>query len=87
MVDQFKNGRPQHRSCVTMDDKQECRYWTEKLGCSEDELAAAIARVGNSPDAVRRDLFRHWGYGTFQVGKTEAPLQRRRTRGRLFKQA
>jgi len=31
-----------------MNDEQEVRYWTEALGCSKDELAAAVARVGNS---------------------------------------
>jgi Protein of unknown function (DUF3606) len=61
------HGGAQHRSCVSMDDEQECRYWTEKLGCSEDELAAAVARVGSSPDAVRHELYRHWAYGTVRV--------------------
>jgi hypothetical protein len=43
-----------------MNDKQKVRYWTEALGCSKDELAAAVARVGNSTDAVRREVYRHW---------------------------
>jgi hypothetical protein len=30
-------------------------YWTTTLGCSQDELAAAAARVGNSADEVRRE--------------------------------
>jgi hypothetical protein len=33
-----------------MNDEQEVRYWTEALGCNEDELAAAVARVGNSTE-------------------------------------
>jgi hypothetical protein len=41
----------------------EVRYWTEKLSCSKDELAAAVAKVGRSSDAVRRELSRTWGYG------------------------
>jgi Protein of unknown function (DUF3606) len=51
-----------------MNDEQEVRYWTEALGCSKDELAAALARVGNSIDAVRREVYRHWAYGTFRQG-------------------
>jgi Protein of unknown function (DUF3606) len=47
--------------------RKQVRYWTEALGCSEDELAAAVARVGNSIDAVRRELNRHRGYGTFRL--------------------
>jgi uncharacterized protein DUF3606 len=39
---------------VSMDDQHEVRYWTKTLGCSKDELTAAVARVGNSSDAVRR---------------------------------
>ena len=65
---------------INMNEAHEVRYWTEKVGCSEDELAAAVARVGNSSDAVRREVYRHWAYGT--VPKTEVP---RRRRGRLRK--
>ena len=57
-------------SRVTMSDEQEVRYWTEALGCSKDELAAAVARVGNSIDAVRGVLHRHWAYGTFPLRDT-----------------
>ena len=46
------------------------RYWTTTLGCSRDELAAAMARVGHSADAVRRELARAWGYGTFRPDAT-----------------
>jgi hypothetical protein len=53
-------------SRISMNDEQEVRYWTEALGCSKDELAAALARVGNSTDAVRREVNRHWAYGTFR---------------------
>jgi hypothetical protein len=44
---------------ASMSKAHEVRYWTEALRCSEDELAAAVARVGNSPDAVRREVCRH----------------------------
>jgi hypothetical protein len=50
-----------------MNVEHEARYWTEALGCSKDELAAAVAKVGNSPDAVRREIFRAWAYGTFRL--------------------
>jgi hypothetical protein len=56
----------------------EVRYWTETLGCSKDELAAAVARVGNASDAVRREIFRAWAYGRLVLPKTEAPSQRPR---------
>jgi len=62
-----------------MNEAREVRYWTETLGCSKDELAAAVARVGSSSDAVRREVFRAWAYGTFRHG---APERRRRGRPR-----
>jgi len=37
---------------VSMNLESNVRYWTQLFGCSEDELAAAVATVGNSPDAV-----------------------------------
>ena len=77
MADEFKNVDAQHRSCVSMDHEQQVRYWTEKLGCGKDELAAAVAAVGHSLDAVRRELSRAWGYGRLRVGAPE----RRNRRG------
>jgi hypothetical protein len=87
MRDNFKNGGVPNRSWVHMDDPQEVRYWTETIGCSKNELAAAVARVGNSPDAVRREVYRHWAYGTVRraAPKTEAPAQR--PRGRASKRS
>jgi hypothetical protein len=79
MAHNFKNGAAPDRSRVSMDDQHEVRSWTEMLGCSKDELAAAVARVGNSSDAVRREVFRAWAYGTFRLG---APERRRRGRPR-----
>jgi hypothetical protein len=72
---------------IDMSEARAVRHWTEKLGCSEDELAAAVARVGNSPDAVRREVYRHWAYGTIAPAKTETLLQPRRSRGRPRKGA
>ena len=69
-----KEGAPD-RSRINMNEADEVRYWTEALGCSEDELAAAVARVGNSADAVQHEIYRHWAYGTFR--KTEVARRRR----------
>ena len=69
MAHNCKNGAAPDRSRVSVDDQHEARYWAETIGCTHDELAVAVARVGNSPDAVRREICRHWAYGT--VRKTE----------------
>jgi len=65
MADDLSTRGVPNRSYVSMN---QVRYWTTTLGCSQDELAAAIARVGNSANAVRRELARAWGYGTFRPG-------------------
>jgi hypothetical protein len=78
MAGYFKNGAASDRSCISMDNRDLVRYWTEILGCSEDELGAAVAKVGNSADAVRREVFIAWAYGTFP--KTEVLRRRRRPR-------
>jgi hypothetical protein len=71
----FQNRGAPDRSRIGMNGEHEVRYWAETLGCSKDELAAAVARVGNSSDAVRREVYRHWAYGTVprDAPKTEAP--------------
>ena len=81
MAKDFKNRRVPDHSRININKKREVRYWTGALGCTNDELATAVARVGSSTDAVRREVFRHWAYGTFR--KTEVP---RRRRGRPRKQ-
>jgi hypothetical protein len=78
MAHDFKNRPPDH-SRINLNKNREVRYWTETLGCSKDELAVAVARVGNSSDAVRREVIRHWAYGTV---RREAPKPRRRGRPR-----
>src|SRR5262245_2890096 len=46
MADDFKNGDvPGDCSCISMKQEHEVRYWTERLGCSKDELAAAIKKA------------------------------------------
>jgi Protein of unknown function (DUF3606) len=38
--------RAPDRSRISMKEAHQIRYWTEALGCSKDELAAAVAEVG-----------------------------------------
>jgi hypothetical protein len=42
------------RSKIDTTDEQEVKYWVKHLGVSRDELAAAIAKVGNAAAAVRK---------------------------------
>jgi hypothetical protein len=51
----MKRGAQDH-SKISIDQEHEIRYWTQELGVSEAALTAAVAKVGNSVAAVRREL-------------------------------
>lgn len=53
--DKTKKG-PQDRSRVNISEDYEIRYWSEKFGVSAEELKAAVKKVGNSAEAVEREL-------------------------------
>ncbi|MBN8903044.1 MAG: DUF3606 domain-containing protein [Rhodospirillales bacterium] len=46
----------QDRSRIDVNEKHEVRYWTQKRGISEEQLATAVKKVGVSIDAVAREL-------------------------------
>jgi hypothetical protein len=56
MSDDLKNRGAQDRSRIAMGDEHEVRYWTEALGVSREKLQAAVDKVGNSVEAVRKEL-------------------------------
>ena len=56
MEDDLKSRGAQDRSRIAMHEEHEVRYWTKTLGVSKEELASAVAKVGNSAEAVRREL-------------------------------
>jgi uncharacterized protein DUF3606 len=58
MADDRTKRSSQDRSKISMEQEHEVRYWTQELGVSEAALTAAVAKVGNSVDAVRRELHR-----------------------------
>ncbi len=53
--DRTKRG-PQDRSRVNTSEEYELRYWSEKWGVSPEQVKTAVAKVGNSADAVARQL-------------------------------
>jgi hypothetical protein len=58
MVDDLSKKGSQDRSRINTHENYELRYWSEKFGVSEDELKAAVKKVGNSAEAVERELRR-----------------------------
>jgi hypothetical protein len=56
MADDLTNKGSQDRSRINMNEDFEVKYWTHHLGVSRDELQKAVAKVGNSAAAVRKEL-------------------------------
>ena len=44
------------RNRVEMDDQSEARRWRKALDASVEDIARAVAKVGNSAAAVRKEL-------------------------------
>lgn len=44
------------RKLISLNEDYEVRDWTRSLGVSEEELRRAVGKVGNSAEAVRREL-------------------------------
>ena len=44
------------RSVINIEQEQERRYWTGRLGVTRDVLRRAVARVGAQPDKVEAYL-------------------------------
>ncbi|HEY4143116.1 MAG TPA: DUF3606 domain-containing protein [Pseudolabrys sp.] len=44
------------RNRIDLSDEAVARRWAKKLGKSRDEIAAAIAKVGDNCESVRKEL-------------------------------
>jgi hypothetical protein len=56
MSDDMKNRGPQDRTRISLSEEHEVRYWTQALGVSKEQLAAAVQAVGSSAERVRAHL-------------------------------
>ena len=52
----FKKVVRPMRIHINLSHERQARYWTKHLGVSMDDLESAIAKVGNSASAVRKQL-------------------------------
>ncbi|MDM0116231.1 DUF3606 domain-containing protein [Variovorax sp. J22R133] len=46
----------QDRKLISLKEDYEVRDWSKSLGCSPEQLKAAVKAVGNSAEAVRKYL-------------------------------
>jgi hypothetical protein len=58
MSDDLDNRGPADRTRVNVNEDYEARYWANNWGVSEDELRAAVERVGVMASDVERALRR-----------------------------
>ena len=56
MSDDVNNRGPQDRARISLTEEHEVRYWTQALGVTKEQLAAAVQAVGSSADRVRAHL-------------------------------
>jgi len=64
MADDKRNpGRPD-RERINMEEAYEVEYWCERFGVSQEELAAAVKKVGSMASDVQRELKTHSPYWT-----------------------
>jgi hypothetical protein len=53
--DKSKRGT-QDRKRISLEEEHEVRYWTQKFGCSKEQLEDAVRQVGPMVDDVERQL-------------------------------
>lgn len=46
----------QDRTRINVNQEHEVRYWTKELGCTEEQLKAAVQRAGTQVEKVRESL-------------------------------
>lgn len=63
MSDDLENRGGQDRNRIDVNEDWELRYWSEKLGCTPDQLKAAVKAVGTSV----KDVEAHIGKAKGQV--------------------
>ena len=56
MADDKSKKGPQDRSRISLNEDYEVRYWCKKFGVTPDKLREAVEKVGNSADAVEKEL-------------------------------
>ncbi|MFS8084643.1 MAG: DUF3606 domain-containing protein [Acidobacteriota bacterium] len=58
MADDNKKPVPADPGRINMSDDREIRYWTEKFGCTKEQLVSAVGSVGPIAAKVQAHLKR-----------------------------
>jgi hypothetical protein len=57
-MDDLKKKGASDRNRINLQELWEVDHWTKELGVSKDELQKVVKKVGNSAEAVRKELRR-----------------------------
>jgi hypothetical protein len=58
MTDDKSKKGPQDRTRINLNEHYEVEYWSHKFGVTPQQLRDAVLKVGNSVEAVERELKR-----------------------------
>ena len=56
MTDNLAERGPRDRSRINISEDWECRYWSQQLGVTTEQLQEAVHQVGDAVEAVRAYL-------------------------------
>lgn len=56
IMDKLNTLAPSERWWVNVNEQRDLEYWMEKLGATEEEIRQAVAVVGVSVSAIKRQL-------------------------------
>lgn len=56
MTDSMEHRGPADRTRINVNEDYELRYWSEKFGCTTDELKGAVKAVGVSVEDIKKHL-------------------------------
>ena len=59
MADDKKKTSPQDAQRINVHEDYEVQYWSTKFGCTEEQLKAAVKKVGIMVEDVEAELKRH----------------------------
>jgi len=58
MADDPTKKRPQDSSRINTNEQYELEYWAKKFGVTPERVRQAVEKVGNSAQAVEREIKR-----------------------------
>jgi Protein of unknown function (DUF3606) len=58
MADDPMKKRPQDSSRININERLELQYWADRFGVTQERVRQAVEKVGNSAEAVEREIKR-----------------------------